>query len=252
MYVSNQNCHVSRLLFFFFNDTATTEIYTPLYTLSLHDALPISIRSISRRTASTWCTPGRWVRRRRAHRSVASSHAGGPPTCRPTSPSSTTTTPTERPSGEPCRVPRHAAHPRAGEPAGRMARKGRRALASLAWSARHDRGRAHGGRGRPFPAALPGLGGRGDRGPPSGSERRVHHGRPSPVLAGIRSLPRTSGQGLEPDGLHLLRRHARPQARRRSHCRCSLRASGVPRAPERVGGLPKLARDGWPHYRGLP
>src|SRR6186713_3671944 len=27
--------------FFFFNDTATTEIYTPLYTLSLHDALPI-------------------------------------------------------------------------------------------------------------------------------------------------------------------------------------------------------------------
>src|SRR5881296_4691321 len=28
-------------LFFFFNDTATTEIYTLLYTLSLHDALPI-------------------------------------------------------------------------------------------------------------------------------------------------------------------------------------------------------------------
>src|SRR2546430_4381165 len=31
----------SRCLFFFFNDTATTEIYT----LSLHDALPISIHS---------------------------------------------------------------------------------------------------------------------------------------------------------------------------------------------------------------
>src|SRR5213080_5528108 len=30
------------LAFFFFYDTATTEIYTPLYTLSLHDALPIS------------------------------------------------------------------------------------------------------------------------------------------------------------------------------------------------------------------
>src|SRR5438874_11260944 len=30
--------HPSSLLFFFFNDTATTEIYT----LSLHDALPIS------------------------------------------------------------------------------------------------------------------------------------------------------------------------------------------------------------------
>src|SRR3546814_7782457 len=27
--------------FFFFNDTATTEIYTYLHTLSLHDALPI-------------------------------------------------------------------------------------------------------------------------------------------------------------------------------------------------------------------
>src|SRR3712207_6958837 len=33
---------------FFFNDTATTEIYT----LSLHDALPISSRQ---RTASPWC-----------------------------------------------------------------------------------------------------------------------------------------------------------------------------------------------------
>src|SRR5258708_35086132 len=30
------------LIFFFFNDTATTEIYT----LSLHDALPISLREI--------------------------------------------------------------------------------------------------------------------------------------------------------------------------------------------------------------
>src|SRR5210317_1687802 len=28
--------------FFFFNDTATTEMYTLSYTLSLHDALPIS------------------------------------------------------------------------------------------------------------------------------------------------------------------------------------------------------------------
>src|SRR5881275_3701163 len=31
----------SLFLFFFFNDTATTEIYTVPYTLSLHDALPI-------------------------------------------------------------------------------------------------------------------------------------------------------------------------------------------------------------------
>src|SRR5213075_3537053 len=29
-------------LFFFFNDTATTEIYTTRHTLSLHDALPIA------------------------------------------------------------------------------------------------------------------------------------------------------------------------------------------------------------------
>src|SRR6059058_6054252 len=29
------------VFFFFFNDTATTEIYTSLHTLSLHDALPI-------------------------------------------------------------------------------------------------------------------------------------------------------------------------------------------------------------------
>src|SRR5438132_13126529 len=43
-------------LFFFFNDTATTEIYT----LSLHDALPISDRR-----SRTWCarTAPRAVRR---------------------------------------------------------------------------------------------------------------------------------------------------------------------------------------------
>src|SRR5881296_2625225 len=41
-------------LFFFFNDTATTEIYTLLYTLSLHDALPICSRSqASSRPASS-------------------------------------------------------------------------------------------------------------------------------------------------------------------------------------------------------
>src|SRR6184192_1968772 len=34
-------CNVS-FFFFFFNDTATTEIYTSIDTLSLHDALPIS------------------------------------------------------------------------------------------------------------------------------------------------------------------------------------------------------------------
>src|SRR2546427_6126899 len=34
----HRRCYMWHLIFFFFNDTATTEIYT----LSLHDALPIS------------------------------------------------------------------------------------------------------------------------------------------------------------------------------------------------------------------
>src|SRR2546429_2629018 len=47
-------------LFFFFNDTATTEIYT----LSLHDALPISTycRSFPRRTTKYGCAAtGSWI-----------------------------------------------------------------------------------------------------------------------------------------------------------------------------------------------
>src|SRR2546429_6968463 len=42
---------VRTILFFFFNDTATTEIYT----LSLHDALPISRTS----AAAAWAPPSR-------------------------------------------------------------------------------------------------------------------------------------------------------------------------------------------------
>src|SRR2546430_5505639 len=41
-------------LFFFFNDTATTEIYT----LSLHDALPISPRGTFQRAARAWSARG--------------------------------------------------------------------------------------------------------------------------------------------------------------------------------------------------
>src|SRR5438874_11251487 len=57
------------LFFFFFNDTATTEIYT----LSLHDALPIWCRgrrrrSATRRTAGAGCRPGRGRRGRGADR----------------------------------------------------------------------------------------------------------------------------------------------------------------------------------------
>src|SRR6056300_1412837 len=40
--VYNRMLKYLSILFFFFNDTATTEIYTNLNTLSLHDALPIA------------------------------------------------------------------------------------------------------------------------------------------------------------------------------------------------------------------
>src|SRR5690554_8042461 len=43
-------CTIPYFFFFFFNDTATTEIYT----LSLHDALPIFIPSTFKRPVSSW------------------------------------------------------------------------------------------------------------------------------------------------------------------------------------------------------
>src|SRR3712207_7286786 len=49
------------LCFFFFNDPATTEIYT----LPLHDALPISATWPSRRASATSCKSARPTRRRR-------------------------------------------------------------------------------------------------------------------------------------------------------------------------------------------
>src|SRR5690554_7576592 len=49
-----------RFLFFFFNDTATTEIYT----LSLHDALPISPRSVAFSRAARSLQAGLVDRRR--------------------------------------------------------------------------------------------------------------------------------------------------------------------------------------------
>src|SRR6266567_8143045 len=69
------------VLCFFFNDTATTEIYT----LSLHDALPISagrrrsnspwIRSGARRRASPPAAPGTAARRDRKSTRLNSSHS---------------------------------------------------------------------------------------------------------------------------------------------------------------------------------
>src|SRR5215469_13880393 len=48
-------CLVVTLVFFFFNDTATTEIYT----LSLHDALPISTGPARLEPTAFTCVPGR-------------------------------------------------------------------------------------------------------------------------------------------------------------------------------------------------
>src|ERR1041385_9559312 len=57
----SQNCDVAvHNFFFFFNDTATTEIYS----LSLHDALPIWPRRISGATRSQ-----RWIWTSARHRS---------------------------------------------------------------------------------------------------------------------------------------------------------------------------------------
>src|SRR2546426_6846856 len=62
-----------RPFFFFFNDTATTEIYT----LSLHDALPISPASTSPRSwrsSSRKCRSGWATRRDRKSTRLNSSH----------------------------------------------------------------------------------------------------------------------------------------------------------------------------------
>src|SRR3712207_9503431 len=59
------------LLFFFFNDTATTEIYT----LSLHDALPISssilIRTASAASSAGACRSTTWILRSFGHTATA-------------------------------------------------------------------------------------------------------------------------------------------------------------------------------------
>src|SRR5215204_7608317 len=61
------------LFFFFFNDTATTEIYT----LSLHDALPISTRAQSHRERVQLATQrvGEPAERSEEHTSELQSHS---------------------------------------------------------------------------------------------------------------------------------------------------------------------------------
>src|SRR5213596_4394720 len=67
--------------FFFFNDTATTEIYTRPYTLSLHDALPICFRAAAGSRARAAPEPARAAcsrapcrRRSEEHTSELQSH----------------------------------------------------------------------------------------------------------------------------------------------------------------------------------
>src|SRR5688572_32515079 len=66
--------HFAVTLFFFFNDPATTEIYT----LSLHDALPIS-RAAARRSGRRWRrgrrVPPARCRRRREIRATSSTRS---------------------------------------------------------------------------------------------------------------------------------------------------------------------------------
>src|SRR5690349_24780396 len=63
-YIDTTSYHVYSLFFFFFNDTATTEIYT----LSLHDALPISCADTRPGPRSR---PSRARRARRSPRAAA-------------------------------------------------------------------------------------------------------------------------------------------------------------------------------------
>src|SRR3970282_2992392 len=58
------------LLFFFFNDTATTEIYT----LSLHDALPICARARVAQACARWRPLRHPARRSEEHTSELQSH----------------------------------------------------------------------------------------------------------------------------------------------------------------------------------
>src|SRR6476620_12263549 len=81
LYARLQPSHLFFFLFFFFNDTATTEIYT----LSLHDALPISPPSPPRPTAPARWTPGStttWASRPRDRKSTRLNYSHANLVCR--------------------------------------------------------------------------------------------------------------------------------------------------------------------------
>src|SRR3546814_5778521 len=76
-------------VFFFFNEPATTEIYTYLHTLSLHDALPISTTTTAKASrCSTWRSRG-WDWAARTSRRWSTS--GARPTASRPSPTPRTT-----------------------------------------------------------------------------------------------------------------------------------------------------------------
>src|SRR5213075_3514787 len=58
--------HIS---FFFFNDTATTEIYTTRHTLSLHDALPICCFTPASPSVGSFSMPSTQAHRSEEHTS---------------------------------------------------------------------------------------------------------------------------------------------------------------------------------------
>src|SRR3712207_8526720 len=67
--------------FFFFNDTATTEIYT----LSLHDALPICVcdDSVARPRCARWSARPHWTLGTSSTRCSSPRAAASGPKCRP-------------------------------------------------------------------------------------------------------------------------------------------------------------------------
>src|SRR3546814_15430733 len=70
--------HLFIYIYFFFNDTATTEIYTYWHTLSLHDALPIYIPHIAIVHTQLFFSEGIDQPRRRRWRSFQSRSVFGP------------------------------------------------------------------------------------------------------------------------------------------------------------------------------
>src|SRR3546814_10246136 len=96
--------------YFYFNDTAHTEIYTYCHTLSRHDALPISATSptcTARRRTSCRRTPASASRRSSATPNATSSRGSRPPASHGTRRRSASCSATARPSRSSTRSEEH-------------------------------------------------------------------------------------------------------------------------------------------------